>query len=323
VKVTQGEIFNDPWHLAFDKQTGVLRYYCDDRVRGDEWTYTVDNDFAKDLFETLPWDIPSQRRVSGQLCLSCDDILHFDHHVSLSELRATSNHCQLCELLHAIERYDKDNQEKIHIVRAGSSLKLGGDGPRILRLCSDPGYSSDNQDDIQIGFPELLKAASPMHFELLRAWLRRCDQFHDCNKDNAGNRALPTRVLYVGDPNPDVLILRLSTQVDEGKYIALSHCWGNITPDSKSRICTNLHNLKDRLERFSAHELPKTFQDAVRVTRELSIPYLWIDSLCIVQDDTEDWNREAPRMEDVYASAYCTIAASSAASSSEGLLQRG
>jgi len=54
----KGEIFNDPWKLAFDKASGKLRYYRDDRVRGDEWTYAPDNDFAKDLFVSSPWDIP-------------------------------------------------------------------------------------------------------------------------------------------------------------------------------------------------------------------------------------------------------------------------
>lgn len=319
-----GEVFNDPWRLAFDKASGKLRYYRDDRVRGDEWTYTPDNDFAKDLFETSPWDMPSQSPESNQRCVACSDILHFNRHVSLSGLRSTRNDCQLCELLlHALEQYGQENQERIHIVRAGSFLKMGKDGKRILRLCSDLGFSGDNQDDIQIGFPELPQAASPMHFELLRAWLRRCDQSHDCNTENEGNRALPTRVLYAGDPNPDILILRHSTEVDEGKYIALSHCWGKLAPEEQGRICTNLHNLKGRLKRFNVHELPQTFQDAVRVTRELGIPYLWIDSLCIVQDDEEDWNREAPRMEDVYASAYCTIAASSGASCYEGFLKRG
>jgi hypothetical protein len=60
----------------------------------------------------------------------------------------------------------------------------------------------------------------------------------------------------------------------------------------------------------------------VEVTRALGIQFLWIDSLCIIQDDPEDWERESKRMEKVFASAYCTIAATSAKNSSEGFLRR-
>ena len=61
-------------------------------------------------------------------------------------------------------------------------------------------------------------------------------------------------------------------------------------------------------------------QDAVTVTRGLGERFLWIDSLCIIQDDADDWNIESKKMETVFGSAYCTIAASSAKNSTEGFL---
>ena len=63
-----------------------------------------------------------------------------------------------------------------------------------------------------------------------------------------------------------------------------------------------------------------TFQDAVKVTRELGKRYLWIDSLCIIQDSEEDWKKESRKMENVFENAYCTIAAASAKDSNEGFL---
>lgn len=69
------------------------------------------------------------------------------------------------------------------------------------------------------------------------------------------------------------------------------------------------------------NELPKTFQDAIHVTRALGFQYLWIDSLCIVQDDAEDWAAESRRMEHVFSSAYVTIAASCASGTGDGFLQ--
>ena len=107
------------------------------------------------------------------------------------------------------------------------------------------------------------------------------------------------------------------------KYTALSHRWGNHPPTKDDpRYCTTDGNLSARLNGFSLSKLPKTFQDAVRVTRELGIGYLWIDSLCIIQWNADDWKREAGRMEDVFASAYCTIAATSAVDSNAGFLAR-
>jgi len=65
-------------------------------------------------------------------------------------------------------------------------------------------------------------------------------------------------------------------------------------------------------------DIPKTFQDAVKVARELNIAYLWIDSLCIIQDDIADWEAEASHMGDIYAGSYLTIAALSSKDDSSG-----
>jgi len=107
------------------------------------------------------------------------------------------------------------------------------------------------------------------------------------------------------------------------KYIALSRCWG-LKHGEKPNFLTTAKIIKIRLKQFSSSELPNTFRDAVQVTRELGIQYLWIDSLCTIQsgDNGEDWKRECQRMEDVYASAYCTIAATSAVDSNAGFLER-
>jgi hypothetical protein len=83
--------------------------------------------------------------------------------------------------------------------------------------------------------------------------------------------------------------------------------------------------LEQRKTGFQVQDLPKTFQDAVAVTRQLGKRYLWIDSLCIVQSvdgtETDDWEVESKRMEIVFSSAYCTLAASSAKGSDEGFLK--
>ena len=146
---------------------------------------------------------------------------------------------------------------------------------------------------------------------------------HNCNNHAAKSEtALPTRLLYVRDPNPGVLCLYCPKENNRVKYIALSHCWGKLTEERKREFCTTKDNIKTRLNGFSFSILPKTFRDAVRVTRELGIQYLWIDSLCIIQWNQKDSEHEAKRMEGVFASAYCTIAATSAVDSEAGFLKR-
>jgi Heterokaryon incompatibility protein (HET) len=66
-------------------------------------------------------------------------------------------------------------------------------------------------------------------------------------------------------------------------------------------------------------KLPPTFRDAMKICMELDVQYIWIDSLCIVQDDDKDWKVEAHKMGKIYENAYFTIAATSAQDSSQGL----
>jgi hypothetical protein len=180
--------------------------------------------------------------------------------------------------------------------------------------------ASDRSDHrIQISFPVLPAGADPLRFALLRAWLEWCDEHHRCKRPDH-ERKIPTRLLNVADP--ENLRLISGEQIGVGNYVALSHCWGKLTDEEKQRYCTTKQNIDRRREGFKIDELPKTFQHAVEAARGLSVQYLWIDSLCIVQEDEEDWKQESKRMEDVYASAYCTFAATSAVNSKSGFVER-
>jgi len=127
--------------------------------------------------------------------------------------------------------------------------------------------------------------------------------------DTPGN--LPTRVLDVAT-NQDMVFLR-ETAGQKGKYLALSHSWG-----STHRLTLTSANLAVLKGGILLSDIPKTFQDAVQIARELNIAYLWIDSLCIIQDDTTDWEVEASHMGDVYAGSYLTVAALGSKDDSSG-----
>jgi Heterokaryon incompatibility protein (HET) len=91
----------------------------------------------------------------------------------------------------------------------------------------------------------------------------------------------------------------------KGLYATLSYCWGG--PQAFS---TTLDTATKYASGFTISELPKTLQDAVEITKRLGLEYIWIDSLCIIQDSPSDKNHEIPRMALYYKNSYVTICAS-------------
>ena len=174
--------------------------------------------------------------------------------------------------------------------------------------------------NIPIGFPSLPQVGSQMQFEIMREWLRVCDESktHACQAMLEG--PLPSRVVDVGNECEEgILHLHCTTTGEKGKFIALSHRWG----DSKAHpvFRTNSSNIEAFQKHIDFVQLPQTFQDAVVVTQRLGVRFLWIDSLCIIQDDPQDWETQSVLMEDVFNCAYCTIAATCAEGSSDGFLK--
>ncbi|OCK74646.1 HET-domain-containing protein [Lepidopterella palustris CBS 459.81] len=300
----------------------------DSSFQYDGWEHTFDNNFALDFLKSSPLSKPPAQLAPVQCCTCCALIGAADCQINLSDVTVGEKNCQLCALLlRTAKRHCNDYELKGSIVRKGSALESKRRGTKILRLYSDLECSADTGEDVQIGFPVLPEVENPARFALLRAWLSWCDHSHNCNKHNtASDAALPTRLLYIGDPDdpnydPNFLRLDHAEKINGRKYISLSHCWGGA---DKNQFCTTQDNIDRRQEGFSILDLPKTFKDAIKVARELHVPYLWIDSLCIIQDgdNGKDWEHESNRMEEVFSGAYCTIAATSAVDSNAGFLDR-
>lgn len=132
--------------------------------------------------------------------------------------------------------------------------------------------------------------------------------------------ALPRRVVQIVGPTASGSVaLRLKTTdgIETGRYVALSHRWGGVLT-----LKTNKNTLADRTLGFQLDEMPRTFQDAVHVARAMHIEYVWIDSLCIVQDDYDEWLEQSAKMGSIYMNATFVIAAHSAEQCNEGFLWR-
>ncbi|KAH8810746.1 heterokaryon incompatibility protein-domain-containing protein [Xylogone sp. PMI_703] len=159
-----------------------------------------------------------------------------------------------------------------------------------------------------------LSTASIATQELARSWLNECTSSHEkCNAIQQGFR--PTRLLDLDTEDDASIKLVITASLDTcPNYTTLSYCWGG-----KGDFKLLQSNLQQFLKSISISELPKTIQDAIKVTRSLNFRYLWVDSLCIIQDSLEDWSRESITMKDVYGNCILNIAAQGAKDCEEGI----
>lgn len=100
-----------------------------------------------------------------------------------------------------------------------------------------------------------------------------------------------------------------------GTYTALSYCWGQ-SPVLK----TTLARVSPFQDEIPISSLPATIKDSFEVARKLGYQYIWVDSLCIIQDDKADWEQESCKMATIYGDADLVIGATSASHANEGFL---
>ncbi|KAF6796974.1 hypothetical protein CSOJ01_13090 [Colletotrichum sojae] len=172
--------------------------------------------------------------------------------------------------------------------------------------------------DLRIGRYEFDPVFAPISSQrIAKQWLSECCDSHtDCLTRDV--HELPTRVIDVGTssrPNDVRLVL---AHGKKAKYAALSHCWGGaISP------LLTIDTLLAFQESIDVSTLPANFRDAIVITRNLGIQYLWIDSLCIQQDSKLDWEMESKKMGLVYRNSTVTISALVSAGSKEGIIKLG
>jgi hypothetical protein len=158
----------------------------------------------------------------------------------------------------------------------------------------------------------------------VRQWILQCEQRHaSCQVNPVG---VPQRLLDLETAATGIVrIVEINNDLSGDhhippsglRYACLSHCWGN----SRFKHRTRRANLDTNMSGVPLAELPRTFRDAVEVSRALDIRYLWIDSLCIVQDDDADWEAHVKLMADIYRNAYITLAAGASEDDNGGLFQ--
>lgn len=138
---------------------------------------------------------------------------------------------------------------------------------------------------------------------------------HSCAKSRTW---VPTRLLDIRDDSSFRLCLTSHEQILDPEYTTLSYRWGKNGSDMK----LTEQSLSDLCSGRPISSLPRTFQDAILVTKRLGIRWLWIDALCIFQDGQDDFHRECALMSEIYARSSCNIVATFGKDPHESLFQQ-
>ncbi|KAJ4264506.1 hypothetical protein NW762_005707 [Fusarium torreyae] len=276
---------------------------------------------------------------------------NFVHHQSLSALKEFMNKgCQLCKLLyngylhtrHA-RREEEDEDKSLQDIESLVDVRelyelqcyivlsrFRNNDPYCLELV----LSSDVRPyplvenvtfalavetdrspfDTSHGVIRSRQCGTTADLRMAKRWIDDCECEHE--KCKTAVHEYPTRLLRISDTADSIMLVR-TDPLQDYQYVALSHRWGDHKP-----ALTVESNLEDRMRGFSVQDLPATFRDAVFTANKLGYQYLWVDSLCIVQDEEKDWERECPRMSTIYQGAALTVAAPAAKDSSIGFLHK-
>ncbi|WYZ44613.1 hypothetical protein EsH8_VII_001049 [Colletotrichum jinshuiense] len=151
----------------------------------------------------------------------------------------------------------------------------------------------------------------------IKGWLSRCNCVSKLQVSD-GSRFKPTRIIDIGNKPEGEVVVKSTAGLDIPAYLCLSYCWGG----PQELICksSKIHPSQSWLAPYD--RVPAGFKDTFKIARKLGFRYVWIDSLCIIQDDPEDLQREILEMPNIFKNADLTICASSSETCEEGFLQQ-
>ncbi|KAJ4258107.1 hypothetical protein NW762_008247 [Fusarium torreyae] len=166
-------------------------------------------------------------------------------------------------------------------------------------------------------------AGSQQDLTTAKLWLDTCKsspQHSDCQQfarvvQASGDGERPARLICVGDREKDPVLIEQVT--DSMLYVALSYIKGQ----SESAIETTKANREEHMKGIPVEKLPPTFKDAILATRKLGLEYIWIDAVCIVQDDSQDWAREVSNLHSIFSHAELTMSGLLTKSTAQALYQ--
>jgi hypothetical protein len=248
------------------------------------------------------------------------------HEISYVDMvKSSQRGCQSCKRF--IEAFDTTHTDFVKAQwwpgRSGERSRLVLEQTQqAFELCVSPQDYSEAiltfQPCISIGRKVPGSSRDAASLDQAARWLAECRNNHgQCGAKEASFQ--PTRLLFLGDEVQNTIRL-VENEASCPIYAALSHRWSEET----QQVRLEHHNIAQRRQDgISLRELPPMMQDAISVLRQLGVLYVWIDCMCIIQDDKDDWETEAATMASVYANAELTLAATWCAGSGQSLFHDG
>ncbi|TRX91753.1 hypothetical protein FHL15_007306 [Xylaria flabelliformis] len=277
-----------------------------------------------------------QATVFGEAVQSLTyNLQRYSHHPSYTSLlRSAEAGCGLCKiLLKGLSDIDRlKNNVEIKFNNDGcpiypdGAISLGGvagiSGERwiwIEKMVSAPGLvrAYELPDGWRDPWDKEEKDVNEKAITAINFWAKSCLTDHPECQQIGPHGFIPTRVIEVGTHGDETvrLVHSLNKTLEDKRYVALSHCWGGNMPQSAMTVQAVLD---EHTKLIPLARLTNCFVDAIKITRRLGIPYIWIDSLCIIQDSSPDWEAEASAMAAIYTGAYVTISASGSSDGTKG-----
>ncbi|RSL71730.1 hypothetical protein CEP53_001327 [Fusarium sp. AF-6] len=164
-------------------------------------------------------------------------------------------------------------------------------------------YSGNRRNRFGQSLHVVEDSSSQAAFDRAAKWLAHCiENDKACEPPDDG--FMPTHLINVGSASQSPFLFK--TSGTRKPYACLSYCWGH---DSDAILKTTTSNLENHYQEIPEPAMPEGIRDAIRVCRGLQIPFLWVDSLCLVQDDAKAWLEGAAQMSQIYLNSHLTIAA--------------
>ncbi|KAF5551347.1 hypothetical protein FMEXI_3465 [Fusarium mexicanum] len=243
------------------------------------------------------------------------------HHNRVDLLAASDLGCFICTSIVKSRSWDNVPRQSLEKFEYSIFYKRKESGLDFSLLYIRPspgadGWAFKNEISEERGRPASISTlpTDPFDSELPQKWMQECIGSHEiCQRGDLSYR--PTRLLEIIDSKRLRLVETCTRST--GPYVSLSHCWGN-----QKMMTLKANNLAQLCDVIQVADLPKKYQEAISWSSLLGIHFIWIDSLCIIQDDKDDWEHEAVNMKKVYGSSLLNIC-SAAASDSNGVSFRG
>lgn len=270
--------------------------------------------------------------------MTCKICNHFQGNYSsilwLKDLRASAVSCYYCYILlaglrgclgnHAKDRPDLQGRENLPISVDQNYLQvLNTDFPKeivptftieIFALDGSTRRNPSSWDKVRTDQRIQSRVNLSNVVKIAQHWMADCNVNHESTMcEGPQPLDIAIRMVDVGESDADIRLVEFPHGTRD-LYTCLSHCWG-----AAAVITTTKATIQQHRHSIAWGMLSKTFRDAIVLTRALGFRYVWIDSLCIIQDDLHDWERESAKMSSVYANGALTIAATHAKDGSDGL----